>query len=187
MPFFSTYSLRGFKQFLEDQERRARHLYHENTHEWVGLKLGGKLEHRSINFGGQSKVIIRGLKSKENHIQVAVAGMLGEAKGLKNEWDAACKIDLGGRIDAFGKLLYETVRHWPSDPNSPYGIEPDVPMSCPMASTEWGGLSVADMASSIAFGLTEELLIYGLKEVGKLLNDDKAWEEFKAYNDARQK
>ena len=113
--------------------------------------------------------------------------MLGEAKGLKKESDVACKIDLGGRMEAFGKLLYETVRHWPSDPNSSYGIEPEVPMSCPMASTEWGGLSVADMASSIAVGLTEELLIFGLKEVGKLLNDDKACEDFKAYNAAHQK
>jgi hypothetical protein len=184
MPFYSTYALRGFKQFLQAQENEARHLFHENAHEWIALKRGGTLEKRSINFGGQSKVTIRGLKTKENHIQVAFAGMLGEAKGLKNDWNPGCKIDVGDRIEEFGKLLFKTIRHWPSDPDSNDGIDPDVPMECPMSSTEWGGLSVADLASSIALGLTEDLLLFGLTEVSRLFNNDKEWADFTAYNKA---
>jgi hypothetical protein len=187
MPFFSSYSLKGFKQFVHDQEHAARHLFHENAHEWMALRLGGKLEHRSINFGGESKVRIRGLKTWENHIQVAVVGMLGEAKGLKNQYDPDCELELSKRMEAFGKLLFKTVEHWPSDPTSTFGIEPDVPMSCPMPSTEWGGLSVADLASSIALGLTEDRLLFGIIEAGKRFNNGDEWADFNAYNDAHQK
>lgn len=187
MSFFSVYSHKGFKQFLEDQEKQARHLFHENAHEWLALRLGGELRYRSINSGAQSKVVIEGLKTKENHIQVAVVGMLGEAKGLKNDWNPDCKIDEENRLEAFGGLLYRIVQHWPSDPESDYGIEPDVPMACPMASTEWGGLSVADMASSIARGLSEQLLIFGLKRVARVLNDEESWADFLAYNEAHHK
>lgn len=118
MPFSGQYSLRGFKQFLQADEHRARHLFHENAHEWMALRLGATPDDRSINFGGQSRVTISGLGTKENHIQVAVVGMLGEAKGLKNDWNPDCKLDDGDRLESFGKLLYSIVRHWPSDLDS---------------------------------------------------------------------
>lgn len=187
MPFQSRYLLRNFKQFLEDEERQLRHLFHENAHEWVGLSLGGEKVSRDIQFHGESKVVIQGLKSPENYIQVALAGMLGEAKGIKNEMDPDCKFDLGARFKAFAHELYETVRHWPSDPNSSYGIEPEVPMTCPRASTEWGGLSVADLARPIAFGLTEDRLYEGLFAVAQRMNTDEEWDEFLTYHNKNNK
>jgi hypothetical protein len=49
------YSLKGFKQFVAEQERRARHLFHENAREWVALRLGAKKVSRTLSFGGTNR------------------------------------------------------------------------------------------------------------------------------------
>ena len=181
MPFRDNYRLRGFKQFVADQECRARHLYHENAHEWVALRLGAKKVSRTINFGGTSRVELQGIGAIERHYMVSVSGMLGEAKGIKNELSPECLIDTDGRMVGFAHQLFEVTKHWPSDPDSEFGIEPDVPMSCPMLSTEWGGLSVADLARPVAHGLTEKRLYDGLIAVANWMNDPDAWADFLRY------
>ncbi len=187
MPFHSRYFLSGFKDFVAKEEHEARHLFHENAHEWVGLRLGGEKVEREIQFGGVSRVLIRGLETPENYFQVAVAGILGEAKGIKNQISPECEIDTEDRLARFAKLLFETVQHWPTDPNRDYFIDPDVPMTCPMASTEWGRLTVADLAAPIAFGMAEKRLSDAIVAVAKLFNDDALWGEFLAYNEEHQK
>jgi len=186
MPFRDNYSLKGFKQFVAEQEHRARHLFHENAHEWIALRLGAKKVSRTIGFGGTSKVELEGIGSVENHYKVAVAGLLGEAKGIKSQLSPECLIDIERRMAGFAHVLFEVTKHWPSDPNSEFGIEPDVPMTCPMASTEWGGLSVADLARPIAHGLTEKGLHDGLIAVATSMNDPDTWANFLRYYEDNQ-
>lgn len=186
MPFRDNYGLNGFKQFVSEQEHRARHLFHENAHEWVALRLGAKMVSRTIKFGGTSKVELQRIGSVENHYMVAVAGLLGEAEGIKNAVSPECLIDIERRMARFAHELFEVTKYWPSDPNSEFDIEPDVRMTCPMASTEWGGLSVADPARPIADGLTEKGLHDGVIAVAKWMNDSDTWAGFLRYCEDNQ-
>jgi hypothetical protein len=163
------HSLPGFRQFLDDEEDKERHLYHESGHGFIADQIeSGSVRSMSFSRVTQSVTGVEtGAMTLEQLYDVAVAGVLAEALRIRRMISPKHELNVQ-RMRALAEEIYRQVSRNP-DPN--YGFWVPVPMTG-MPSTELAECDVADFFPQIRReDFTVEGIERALRDVAKAFND----------------
>jgi len=176
------HSVPSFRQFLDDEEDKERHLYHESGHGFVADQIeSGSVRSMSFDRATQSVTGIEtGVMTLEQLYDVAVAGVLAEAMRIRRMISPKHELNVQ-RMRALAEEIQRQVSRNP-DPN--YGFWVPAPMTG-MPSMELAECDVADFFPQIR---PEDFSVDGieraLRVIAKMLNE--RWPEVEAYAEPKR-
>jgi hypothetical protein len=165
----------NWRDFLHAEEELERHLLHQVGHVWLAESFGATLTALKFDHGGTSKVTLNGRLTSEQQYQVAVAGMLAEAKGIVAGSRREPQLDVD-RMAILAQRILAEVSARPSGPGPCFLVE--IPLTTRIPSRETAGCSVGDFNELCQQGLEQTQLLRSLRHVAAIFNVPKQWAEY---------
>jgi hypothetical protein len=162
----------SFKHFLNADERRLRTVFHEAGHDFIARSRNATVTEVEINSSGESWVNVADVGGLANSCDIAVAGLLAEARGVALSPIGTLKSRLNTeRMADLADAILQSLHAPPADGR----FRVLVPFLPGGRSAEEAEASVADFAYATEQKMQRADLVSSLTRVANDLNDDGNW------------
>lgn len=163
----------SFKHFLNADERRLRTVFHEAGHDFIARSRNATVTEVEINSSGESWVNVDNVGGLANGCDIAVAGLLAEARGVALSPIGGLKNHLNTeRMADLADAILESLHTPPADGR----FRVLVPFLPGGRSAEEAEATVADFGYATERKMQKSDLISSLTRVANDLNDDDKWQ-----------